>query len=149
MVKQSTQDWPTVRISCQSQLDELPRIRQEATKFLSAFGHDAKDDKVQQALLVLVEACANVVQHAHGSDGRPFQIRLAYGSEEQRLRMIFSDSGEPFPPPSRGSIDDIDPLSESGRGWFLIWSMVDDVRFEPRRGPEEQNELTLEIRLGA
>lgn len=97
-----------------------------------AVGPDAVDD----LLLALTEACANVVQHAAVDDDYEVQVELRQAV--CRISVLDHGPGLDVDAPStpEGS------LLEGGRGLMLMRDRVDDVRSE--RGPDGRHRVVLE-----
>lgn len=84
------------------------------------------EETVQACELALVEACNNAVRYAL-EEGRkePVQVDVICGSEQIELRV--SDHTPGFDLPSQVELPS--PEHESGRGLFLIQSVMDAVRY--------------------
>ncbi len=80
---------------------------------------DAADD----VKLAITEACANAVRHASGAS--EYSVRIAAGPSGCEVEVV--DLGPGFPPP--GLHEPVAGDLESGRGLFLIRSLVDDLQF--------------------
>ncbi|HSA51854.1 MAG TPA: ATP-binding protein [Yinghuangia sp.] len=99
--------------------------------------------------LALSEACANVVEHAHGTHpDTQFEVRARIiGS---RCRIEVSDTGPGFPPERLGTpLHHVAaPGAESGRGLLLIEAMSDRVqlRNHPQKGAVIRFEKSLRWR---
>lgn len=99
--------------------------------------------------LALSEACANAVEHAHGTHpDTQFEVRARIiGS---RCRIEVSDTGPGFPPERLGTpLHHVTaPGAESGRGLLLIEAMCDRVqlRNHPQRGAVIRFEKSLRWR---
>ena len=104
----------------------LPRRSEsvpEARQFVAAALRDenVSDDRVGELLIVVSEACTNVVNHASGADDVGLEVAVAGGT----CRVVVADSGTGFDPPGAATMPD--PESPSGRGLALMRSLVDEV----------------------
>lgn len=93
--------------------------RRDFVDYLRETGAD--DAFVTRAELVFGELLGNVVRHAPG----PVEIALFRRGDRWTLHVI--DSGDPFEPENRLPND---PLSERGRGLFIVQHLAADVRVE-------------------
>jgi serine/threonine-protein kinase RsbW len=87
---------------------------------------------VQDVALALTEACANVIEHAEGTDD-DYEVRVQIDDELCQIRVV--DSGRGF---DADSLADGMPSTgaERGRGIQLMKALVDRVTFEsiPEKG---------------
>ncbi|MGY2078147.1 ATP-binding protein [Blastococcus sp. SYSU DS0828] len=95
---------------------------------------------MDEILLALTEACANVVDHAaeHGA------YEVAVSIDEAVCRISVLDGGAGF---DVGSAEDTPtaPLDDRGRGLVLMRALVDRLRFVQEDG---RHRVTFEKRLG-
>lgn len=92
--------------------------------------------------LAVVEAVNNCIEHAyHQQDGQEVRIALEIGAEA--VEIVVEDSGEPLDHTLVETVSkdtltfdpaDMDNLPEGGMGWFLINSMMDEVRYVSQGG---------------
>lgn len=95
--------------------------------------------RVGDLVIVLGEMLNNTVEHALADrDDGWFEIVLRDGGE--RLEVEVADDGRALPPAllSGGSLPEmgeaVDDLPESGFGWFIIHSLVDDMTYAREGG---------------
>jgi len=95
--------------------------------------------------LCLMEALTNCVQHAYAAQAKG-QIALHIISEQEALEFVIEDEGSSIPehmllPPDTPEVPD-DPLliAEGGRGLFILFQLMDQVKYE--RTPDK-NRMTL------
>ena len=88
--------------------------------------------------LACIEAVTNAIKHGHAEDGRPLRLELHLGADAFEIHIC--DSGPGFRWDPNDAIDIPDPLAETGRGLFLIKSLVTEVRYTRRAG---ENTLVL------
>jgi len=85
--------------------------------------------------LAIVEAATNIVEHAYlDSAGNMVELCVKHIGNSIEFKLIHQ--GEIYRPPSYDPPDrddhDINETPESGRGFFLIKAIMDDVRIESR-----------------
>jgi PAS domain S-box-containing protein len=97
-------------------------------------------DSINAAELVFGELIGNVVRHAPGA----IDIDLDWSREQPVLHVI--DRGRAFEP---GRVLPADPLSESGRGLYIVRRLTSDLRVEhvPGYGNHVMAELPLRRNL--
>ena len=100
----------------------LPRTRAAVGGYLEeAAGHS---EAVDDVILALDEACANVIRHAF-PHGVPGTIRLLAEIDSENVTVLVEDDGvgfDPFRVDLRGGLDDV-----SGRGLHLIRMLMTEV----------------------
>lgn len=82
----------------------------------------APDDAVADLQLILGEACANALRHAHVSD---YRVDVEAGEHGCVLRV--SDQGRGA---RLGRLPQPDPLDETGRGLLLIRALADEAEID-------------------
>jgi serine/threonine-protein kinase RsbW len=101
-------------------------------------------DKAGYAVQMAVdEACANIIEHAYGSEGKG-DIRIDCISQEAGLEVIIIDQGRPFEPDQIPRLDPATPLEERtrrGMGLFFIYKLMDRVEY--RFNTPQGNKLIL------
>ena len=131
----------TFQLHVPSSTENLSMIRD----FVGSIGERAgfsKGDLVKLELAV-DEACANVIEHAYGSDStREVTVKATLDSTAVQIRII--DNGRGFDP-STVTETDLDSLirqrKSGGLGMRLIKSVMDEVHYEI--GPGQKNELRM------
>ncbi len=110
---------------------ELPRQRRAVAVLRHAVATLCSEvgvalDDVEDLTLALAEACNNVVSHAHDDDS--FSVRFTLSEMVAKVEVTNA-----ITPNTTGMLepDEIDPLSESGRGLMIMRHLVDDARFSP------------------
>jgi anti-sigma regulatory factor (Ser/Thr protein kinase) len=93
--------------------------------------------------LAVMEACANVVEHAYGNRGGPLRVVLRLGAAS--FSAAVCDEGPPFDGSAHGG-DLPAPDDEGGRGLALLHSCMD--RLEYRR-VDGENRLLMTRSLPA
>jgi serine/threonine-protein kinase RsbW len=89
------------------------------------------------------EACSNVIDHAYGGENIG-DIEIRMENTHHELKIIISDTGDPFDPEDVPNPDITSPLEirkERGLGIFFMKKLMDEVIFE--FSPSEGNKLTL------
>jgi serine/threonine-protein kinase RsbW len=83
--------------------------------------------------LAVHEACTNIVEHAYaGLPGR-IEIILSLIREPKRLVVELHDSGRSFKLPEITRPDIHEPQI-NGYGLFLIYQLMDEIRYQPQTG---------------
>ena len=100
----------------------LLRARERIRDYLRM--HCAGDGLVDDVLLCVDEACANVITHS-GSDE---EMRVSLGIEGATLTVEVKDAGRGFDVASFDPEAVPDPMSMGGRGLFMMSRMMDDLR---------------------
>ncbi len=99
---------------------------------------------IEELVLALTEACANVVQHAGEHDD--YQVDVAI--DDQICRITVFDNGQGFDPTATPT--PISPL-DGGRGLMLMRALVDRLQFknteDGRHGVMLEKQLVTSPRL--
>ncbi len=104
-----------------------------ATRLLRDFlGEQGLDEaELFECEVCLAEACNNAVQYAADAPVHsPITAEAVFNATGVELRVMDHTTGFELPEPPAG----IDPRRESGRGLFIIQSLMDDVRYYRGRG---------------
>ena len=102
--------------------ESVPVVRHLCEQLVESLGASA--DAVSSIALALSEACSNVIRHA--PSGTDYRIDVEVGGDRCEIVVSYRDTGfDPGP----GGTSPGDPTSESGRGLFLMRSLVDDLDF--------------------
>ena len=108
-----------MELSLPTEARYLGMMRNVAHRVLADIGAPEQDNSDIQ--LAVTEACANAVRH---SDGGEYLVRLEVGDDGCEVEVV--DRGTGFEP------REIHPQHtdlESGRGLWLMQSLVDDLQF--------------------
>ncbi|GGK90450.1 hypothetical protein Sme01_53360 [Sphaerisporangium melleum] len=83
----------------------------------------------EDILLMLTEACSNVIKHATEGDDYTVSAQLV----AEKFVITVMDAGQGFDPDEVGTRG---PMAEHGRGLQIMRALADDVRFisRPRQG---------------
>ncbi len=105
------------------------------------------DTAVAGLELAVDEACANVIEHAYGSDvSKEVTVRAIF--DEDAIQIIVEDTGFGFDP-TRVPVEDLRTLvaerRTGGLGMQLMKSLMDEVHYEIT--PGQKNELRMVKRL--
>jgi serine/threonine-protein kinase RsbW len=94
--------------------------------------------------IVLTEALVNAIKHANSADSnKEVHIRISVSDTELLIRV--HDNGQGFDLNLVPSTVCPDPLSEQGRGIYIIRSLMDSVEYRKDNGG---NVLEMKKRLG-
>ena len=79
---------------------------------------------IDETVLALTEACANVVQHAGEHEEYQVDVRI----DDSMCRITVTDEGEGFDPAAAAADESRSPL-DGGRGLILMRALVDRLDF--------------------
>jgi anti-sigma regulatory factor (Ser/Thr protein kinase) len=106
----------------------VPRLRRQIMAYLARTAAPGTD--LGGTEVVVGELLSNAVVHAPG----PARVNLEWDGEHPRLRIIDAGDGPADPTPALPA----DPLSDTGRGLFLVSRLAREVAFSRhRRGGTE------------
>jgi len=128
-----------------SSTENLALIRDFVSGIGAQVGFD--ENEIARLALAVDEACANVIEHAYGSDTtREVTVRALV--EEGEIHFDIIDTGKHFDPSlvQSQSVEELVKQRRSGGlGLRLIRSIMDDVQYRIVAG--ETNELRMTKRL--
>jgi len=106
----------------------VPVVRRLAGQALRAFGVD--DGDVDDVMLAITEACANVIDHAGATD--TYDVKIEFSAERCAITVV--DQGRGFD--AAQVPETVSQDAEMGRGLVLMRALVDNVAFrnEPQAG---------------
>ncbi len=121
--------------TCNADAGCLAWIRDSIRKELSS-RLDAK--QLDEVVLGVGEACANIVKHAYEGKGGPLTVRLEKGAEDFEIEL--RNRGKPLDPGAcrPRSLDDIRP---GGLGTYFMSCVFDEIRYE--REPDGTNVVVM------
>lgn len=135
----------TFQLHVPSSTENLAMIRD----FVGSIGERAgmNPGDVGKLKVAVDEACANVIEHAYGSDDtREVTVKATLDSEQVQIEIV--DTGRGFDPSTIEQIN-LEQLAASrksgGLGMRLIRSVMDEVQYQI--GPGQKNELRMVKRL--
>jgi len=111
---------------------DLKHVRQAAQavhRFLS--GHGCDEETMMACDLALVEGCNNAIKYAPET-ARAQPVLLEAACDPVRIELRITDHTAGFDWPARVELPD--PESESGRGLYLMQSLMDYVQYQRGRG---------------
>jgi anti-sigma regulatory factor (Ser/Thr protein kinase) len=129
------------KLQVPSTTENLAMIRDFAAHVGAQAGLDER--AVANLELAVDEACANVIEHAYGSDvSKEVTVRALF--DENAIQIIVEDTGRGFDP-TRVPIEDLRTLvaerRTGGLGMQLMKSLMDEVHYEIH--PGQKNELRM------
>jgi anti-sigma regulatory factor (Ser/Thr protein kinase) len=135
----------TFTLHVPSSTENLAMIRD----FVSSIGARAGLDDAQVLRLALAvdEACANVIEHAYGSE-QFHEVTIHGELDNDELSFVIVDTGKHFDPAhlQSESVEELVKQRKSGGlGLRLIRTIMDDVQY--RIIPGEKNELRMTKKL--
>ena len=126
----------SVRLPTDAQSVPLVRgLLRQALQYL-----EVAENGIQEIVLALTEACANVVQHA--GEHEEYQVDVAIDDTVCRISVV--DDGEGFDPEGTAAAQERSPL-DSGRGLMLMRALVDRLDFV--LDEDGRHRVTLEKQL--
>jgi sigma-B regulation protein RsbU (phosphoserine phosphatase) len=128
--------WRSVVFRVEAAPAQVRQVVRQAVEWAAEMPPEMRD----AVELAVVEACANVVRYAYGEGGGVLELRVAV-APGSLVRFQVVDYGRPFDPPERWGLPE--ETSSSGRGLFLIHTLMDRVHYGRMEGA---NVLTLEKR---
>lgn len=124
-----------------ARFDSLAAVGEFVTRAAEAAGLDAR--AVYAVEMAVDEACANIIEHAYGGEGRG-NIECTCIVNNNGLTVILRDYGCPFDPtrvPEPDLCASLEDREVGGLGLYCIRQLMDKVRFEFT--PDSGNVLTL------
>jgi serine/threonine-protein kinase RsbW len=135
----------TFQLHVPSSTENLSMIRD----FVGSIGHRAgmADADVTKLELAVDEACANVIEHAYGSDAtREVTVKATLDADAVQIEIV--DNGKGFDPQRVEQVN-LDQLisnrKSGGLGMRLIQTLMDEVQYQIV--PGQKNELRMVKRL--
>jgi serine/threonine-protein kinase RsbW len=116
-----------IRVEIPSRLEELSRVEKLAQKIAKTYC--LPPDKLDNLAIAITEAVGNAILHGNRLDPDK-TVGIHFWPDGAYLRIDVEDQGGGFDPDSLS-----DPLlpenlmKESGRGVFILKSLMDDIRF--------------------
>lgn len=110
-----------------SLLESLNQIDQ-MTEQISGSMEFTEDDRDNIAIAV-TEVANNAIMHGNKLDYQK-TVTISFYEDENRLTIYIKDEGRGFNPKELGNpLDPSNILKETGRGIFILRSLMDDVQF--------------------
>lgn len=135
----------TFQLHVPSSTENLAMIRD----FVGSIGSRAglEQPEISQLELAVDEACANVIEHAYGSDAtREVRVKATVDADAVSIEIV--DTGRGFDPASveQANLDQlISDRKSGGLGMRLIQRLMDEVQYQIV--PGQKNELRMVKRL--
>lgn len=114
-------------VTISSKLKELNRIEKLTEKIAKKL--DFSEDQQDNLAIAVTEAVGNAIVHGNKKDPDK-KVYITFQLEEDRVEVSVRDEGEGFDP--NELTNPLDPqylMKESGRGIFILKSLMDDVSF--------------------
>ena len=120
----------------------VPVVRDLCRTAMTQLG--VEETCVQDIALALTEACANVIEHAKGTDD-DYEVRFRLDDEQCEIRVV--DTGRGFDADTLVDADMPETAAERGRGIQLMKALVDRVTFQsmPEQGTIVHFEKSLSL----
>ena len=121
-------------MTIRSSLEEIEAVERMAERAADKmkFNEEEKDSLA----IAVTEAVNNAIIHGNGQDKRK-RVHIRFSFEEKSLHVSIRDQGKGFNPEKIS--DPLAPenlLKESGRGVFILSTLMDDVKFAFDDGTE-------------
>jgi serine/threonine-protein kinase RsbW len=116
-----------IRICIKSHLAELVKIEQLSRKIAKTI-HLSEDQRDNLSIAV-TEAVGNAIVHGNKKDPNK-NVEIVFQIQEDQIRVSVTDEGPGFELDQLA--DPLDPenvMKESGRGIFILQTLMDDVDF--------------------
>jgi len=110
-----------------SSLDQIEAVEKLAEQ--AADRMDFSDEEKDSLAIAVTEAVNNAILHGNQQD-KDKSVTIKFSFEQNKLICTIKDEGKGFSPDNVS--DPLAPenlLKESGRGIFILSSLMDDVRF--------------------
>jgi len=101
---------------------------------------DVATPTIEEIVLALTEACANVVQHA--GEHEEYQVDVAITDDTCRISVLDEGHGFDF----ESAVAPAGSPLEAGRGLVLMKALVDDLQFVRAEDGRHRVELTKRLR---
>lgn len=134
------------RIVRPARMDFLPELVEFASQCVRDSGADVAS--LHDVRLAVSEVCANVVHHGYA--GEPGSITIETTATAERLVVRIEDDAPVFDPsvlPAPDTGSDWERRQPGRVGWHLVYSVMDEVRHEPRG--DRGNTIILVKRIGS
>ena len=125
-----------------------PKLIHRVENFLQKVNKRAHLDEIQfnKALVSLTEAVNNAILHGNKSDPRK-KVYIACELSMEKLILTVKDSGKGFNPEKlRNPLDESNLFRESGRGIFLMRTLMDKVQYHFSKDGSEVEMILLLIK---
>jgi len=117
-------------VSFPGRFESLPKVGKFVAKAAKKAG--LNDKAIYAVQLAVDEACANIIDHAYGGEGKgEMECTVIPGNEG--LTVILRDRGRPFNPqhiPDPQLNVPLEMIKPRGVGVYLMRKMMDEVRYE-------------------
>ena len=122
----------TLEISITSRYANIDSVSSAARSFVKRMGFD--EDTTGWVELAVREALINAIRHGNKEDSEK-KVEIKFIAKDEVFTALIRDHGNGFDPDSLPSpVDPQNLLNPTGRGIFLMRSLMDDVRYS--RHPE-------------
>lgn len=105
------------------------------------------EDAAADLLLAVSEVCNNIIRHGF-KDAGDGEIEIQAFWEKDQVRVTVVDTAPPFTPPYEVAPSLLDPLMDSGRGLFLIGTLMDEISYQSLGERGNRTVLVKRIDLG-
>ncbi len=116
-----------IRITIPSDIKELKKIEQLTTHIAKKL--NMSEDQEDNLSIAVTEAVGNAIVHGNKKN-REKRVSISFHILENKLRIKVKDEGKGFKPET--VLNPLEPeniMKESGRGIFILKSLMDDVKY--------------------
>lgn len=129
-------------MTCRSEPHEIAKVEQFLAKVNKKANLD--DGTMYRLMVATTEAVNNAILHGNKMDPKK-SVKVVCRLRNDLLAVTVTDSGNGFDPNSLANpLEEENLLKESGRGIFLIRSLMDDVTFRIKKSGTS---ITMKIDL--
>lgn len=119
---------PDYQLVIPSLLEKLSEVEELTEKL--AVEHDILDDDRDNLAIAITELTNNAIMHGNKFDHKK-KVIISFYFDNNEVCVYIKDQGTGFDPTTIGNpLDPENLLKESGRGIFILKSIMDDVQFQ-------------------
>ncbi len=118
----------TFEMKIVSDPSQIHVVEKKLEEFFRKKGLD--QDTIDNLGIATTEMVNNAIRHGNRGEGSQ-QVIVRFEKHPKKARVVVQDNGAGFDPNSLANpLDPENLFKESGRGIFIVKSLMDDVRFE-------------------
>lgn len=116
-----------IRVTIPSDIKELKKIEHITNHIAKKL--NMSEDQEDNLSIAVTEAVGNAIVHGNKKD-RDKRVFVSFSLLEKKLRIKVKDEGKGFKPESvTNPLDPENIMKESGRGIFILKSLMDEVKY--------------------
>ncbi|NIR47015.1 ATP-binding protein [candidate division KSB1 bacterium] len=122
-------------MSIPSKLDKIESVEKLAEKAADKIGFN--EEEKDSLAIAVTEAVNNAIIHGNKRNAQK-KVHIKFTFEEKKLVVTVKDEGKGFNPDNvRDPLAPENLLKESGRGIFILSTLMDEVKFNFNKGGTE------------